>query len=365
MNDCFVALLGQRDSPTDAVEEYCRYLATALAERGIHLEIARIGWAEQGWEQALYELRGSAGKSANAWFLIQYTALAWSRRGFSWRVLSAIRLLKKLGMRVAMVFHDVEPYSGQRIVDRVRRNVQLKTMRQAARSSDVSIFTVPVEKVSWTGGLTAKTAFIPVGANLPAPERAWAGNKTGSEKLLTVGMFAVSSGRLAEEEAKLTANIFVHVTGKLGRVRLVVMGRNSTAAEQGLRENLKGLPVDVTVYGMLPAEEVVNVLRSCDAMLFLRGPISSRRGSAIAGIACGLPVIACEGRETAAPITEAGVVLIPPDSLDKFGPALLRVLEDPSYRAALAENSREAQKMHFCWRAIAARYEKILRNPDG
>lgn len=365
MNSRYVALLGQRDSPTDAVEEYCRYLSTALLENGIKLEIARVRWAEKGWKEALAELRTSADQDPNTWFLIQYTALAWSRRGFSWRVLRVIRLLKKSGARVAAVFHDVEPYSGKRIVDQFRRNVQLNTMRGAVRLCDVSIFTVPVKKIPWIAGLTAKTAFVPVGANLPAPERAWTSEATEPGKPPTVGIFAVSSGRLAEDEAKLTADIFSHVTEKLGGVRLAVMGRNSAASEQVLREKLKGIPVEVVVHGMLSGEEVVDVLGSCDAMLFLRGPISSRRGSAIAGIACGLPVIAREGGETAAPVTEAGVVLLPAMASEEFGPALLRVLEDQTYRSELAQRSRNAQRQYFCWQAIAASYAKILQQPDG
>ncbi len=361
MNERFVALLGQKDSPTDAVEEYCRYLATALVERGIHLEIARIGWAEQGWKQALAELRTTAEKDRQSLFLIQYTALAWSRRGFSWFVLRAIRLLKKSGSRVAVVFHDVEPYHGGRIVDRFRRSIQRHTMRQAVKLSDVSIFTVPVEKIPWISGLAEKAVFVPVGANLPAPERAWTKHILESRQAPTIGMFAVSSGRLAEEEAKLTADIFAHVTGKFGQVRLAIVGRNSLGAEQVLREKLRGMPVELVVYGLLSGDEVVGVLGSCDAMLFLRGPISSRRGSAIAGIACGLPVVACEGPETAAPITEAGVVLLTRTTAEEFGPALIRVLQDQIYRSELAQRSREAYTRYFSWNVIASQFMAVMQ----
>jgi glycosyltransferase involved in cell wall biosynthesis len=360
-----VALLGQRDSPTDAVEEYCSYLATALLENGILLEVERVPWAEKGWKEALAELRIRAGREQNFHFFIQYTALAWSRRGFSWRVLSAIRVLKESGTSVAMVFHDVEPYYGERIVDRFRRFVQRYTMRQAVRLCDFSIFTVPVERIPWIAGLTEKTAFVPVGANLPAPERAWTKQALEPRRLPTIGMFAVSSGQLMQEEAKLIADIFSHVTRNLGEVRLAVLGRNSTAAEQVLREKLKGIPVEIVVHGILSGEEVVKVLGSCDAMLFLRGAISSRRGSAIAGIACGLPVIAVRGEETAAPVTEAGVVLLSAYAAEDLGPALVRVLKDQTYRSELAQRSRDAQRQYFCWQAIAASYARILEKLDG
>jgi glycosyltransferase involved in cell wall biosynthesis len=96
-------------------------------------------------------------------------------------------------------------------------------------------------------------------------------------------------------------------------------------------------------------------------LLFVRDAISTRRGSAIAGIACGLPVIAQAGAETAAPVTEGGVVLVPEDDESGFGPALQRVLSDEPYRAALAARSREAQSRYFSWAVIAEEYARVLR----
>jgi glycosyltransferase involved in cell wall biosynthesis len=106
-------------------------------------------------------------------------------------------------------------------------------------------------------------------------------------------------------------------------------------------------------------------LACCDVLLFVRGGISSRRGSAIAGIACGLPVVALDGPETASPITEAGVVFADPKRQSGLGEALLRVLSDAEYRGLLAERSRRAQEKYFSWRAIAARYAEALGAADG
>lgn len=365
MSSRCVALLGQPDSPTDAVEDYCNYLALALPKKGIQLEIARVAWKEKGWRQALAELGTNIRKEPPQWFFLHYTALAWSRRGFPWRVLRVLRLLKRTGARVATVFHDVEPYRGSRTIDRLRRVIQLKTMRRAVHLCDASIFTVPVEKIRWLGNGRETAVFIPVGANLPAPERAWIRDPLKLGTPPTVAMFALSSGGLAEEEARFTADILSQVTQSLGHARLAVMGRNSGTAGQILREKLSGMPVELVVHGMLSGEELVTVLSSCDALVFLRGAISSRRGSAIAGIACGLPVIAEGGWETAAPIADAGVVLVHPRTPSEFGHALLRVLQDPAHRAQLANRSRIAQREHFSWDAIAARYVKLLESSDA
>jgi hypothetical protein len=52
-----IALLGRRDEPTDAVEDYCRYLGQALVAHDIQLEIRRVPWNEHGWAAALEALR--------------------------------------------------------------------------------------------------------------------------------------------------------------------------------------------------------------------------------------------------------------------------------------------------------------------
>ncbi|MGH9678032.1 MAG: hypothetical protein ACRD36_13090, partial [Candidatus Acidiferrum sp.] len=91
---------------------------------------------------------------------------------------------------------------------------------------------------------------------------------------------------------------------------------------------------------------------------------SSRRGRAIAGIAGGLPVVAMAGRETASPITEAGVVLLSAGAAEKeWGAALERVLTNRKYCDALAERSRRAQALYFSWQAIAARFAEALQGP--
>lgn len=356
-----VALLGRRDSPTDAVEEYCTYLASALREIGIDLELARVEWEKDGWRAALQGVRSRALNDKNTWFLLQYTALAWSRRGFSWRALSVLRILKRSWARCGIVFHDAEPFFGNRLVDRTRRQMQLATMRRALRLADLAIVTVPAEKIPWAGGAPRKPIFIPVGANLPEPERAWKLRETRAGRVPTIAVFSLSPGQLGEEEARTIARAALRVTEQIGALRIVLMGRNSDVARAPLEQGLRGKPVELVVHGILPGERVVQELGACEAMLFVRGPISSRRGSCIAGIACGLPVIASEGWETGEPITGAGVVLVPPDATDEFGPALLRVLTDQAYRDSLAQRSRCAYSEHFAWRAIAAKFADVLR----
>jgi len=355
-----IALLGRQDEPTDAVEEYCRYLGGSLRNRGFAMELARVPWAERGWSVALRELRERAREWGGKWVLLQYTALAWSARGFPLNFLRVVNELRKSGARVAIVYHDVEPYSGRRMVDWLRRMSQLQVMRRGLQRADVAVFTVPLNVVSWIGNSHASATFIPVGANLPVdtfPDTKSCEREGGP---LRVAVFGITEGATGRNECAQIVDAVGFAAARGGPILLHAFGRGARECEDELRKALEDVAVELRVQGVLPAEEVVKALRSSDVMLFVRAPIASRRGSAIAGIACGLPVIAYSGVETAPPITEAGVVLVSRGNNTELGEALLRILTDAAFRKSLAEQSRQAQQRYFNWDAIAERYIAAL-----
>jgi glycosyltransferase involved in cell wall biosynthesis len=107
------------------------------------------------------------------------------------------------------------------------------------------------------------------------------------------------------------------------RLRLVVLGRGSKEAENYLKDALRNVGVELSVLGLLPAEEVANILADADLMLFVRGPLSGRRGSAVAGIASGLPIVGYSGSETTFPLTEAGLELVPEGDHEALACALV------------------------------------------
>jgi len=355
-----IALLGRKDEPTDALEEYCRYLGNALRTHDIQLEIARIPWEITGWPNALRNLERQAERWRGAVVLIQYTALGWSSRGFPWEVPSVLRVLKSAGARVGLVFHDVEPYAGSRLVDSLRRSAQVRTMRDILSKADFAVFTVPFERISWLRAAPRNAAFIPVGANLPIPSVLAVGSRENTTP--TIGVFSITGGQSGARETEVIVAAVRHASQTLGTLRLSVFGRQAELREADLRSGLKDLPVEVSVDGVVAPERVVQKLSACDVLLFVRGGISSRRSSAIAGIACGLPVIAYSGSETAPPITDAGVVLFPPDQPCQLHASLVRVLSDANYRNDLAARSRAVFEAHFAWPTIAGRFAKLL-NP--
>jgi glycosyltransferase involved in cell wall biosynthesis len=239
--------------------------------------------------------------------------------------------------------------------------MQLYTMREALRLANLAILTISPRKNTWLLPNHPNALFIPVGANLPSAEPFSQQRKTNESDARTICVFSVSGGSAGAQEVDEIVSAMRYAAEQIKTsLRLVVFGRNVESAERQLQERLRDSAVELTVHGVLPAEEIVRILSSSDVLLFVRGPISTRRGSAISGIACGLPVIARAGFETDAPITEAGVVLLPPDATNEFGPALVRILTDSAYRSSMAERSRKAQERYFSWSAIAEQYVKAL-----
>jgi glycosyltransferase involved in cell wall biosynthesis len=370
MTQPVIALLGRKDEPTDAVEEYCSYLGEALQPMGFELKISRVPWEKQGWPASLEALRSQAADWRGKWILVQYTALAWSERGFSWRVLRVLRILRNSGVRVGVIFHDIEPFAGKRWVDRLRRAVQFHVMRRLRSAAELAIFTVSIKKVSWLSRAEKNSHFIPVGPNLPLAASLSLERETTQDLSDTpnnipgIAVFSITGGYAGARETEIIINAARHAAVAVGKVRLVVFGRYAELRESALRHGLRDSAVELSVEGVIDPAQIIARFNACDVLLFIRGPISSRRGSAIAGIACGLPLVGYAGSETAPPITEAGVVFVPQGQPDALHAALIHILQDPVYRATLAQRSQVTYQAHFSWTAIAAQFAALLRNQN-
>jgi glycosyltransferase involved in cell wall biosynthesis len=356
-----VALVGQRDEPTDGVADYCAWLGGALGACDFELATFRVRWPELSWSSALAELREKAEQWRGCWVLLQYTAMAWSRHGFPGRVPGIVSALKKSGVRCGVVFHDYHPFPGNRIIDRVRRAYQLHILWRLYQLADVAIFTAPLDKVSWAPAHDQKSAFIPVGANCPEP----VAFSPHSEGLKTVAVYCVTAGRRMVQEVSDIGYAVKSTESVAGALKLVVFGRGSQEAASALKAEFAGTAIDVEVLGLLSPEDVSRTLVRADVLLFVRGEISTRRGSAIAGIACGLPIVGFQSVDTAWPLTEAGLLLVPEGDREALSIALTKVISDPALRQSLQQRSRHAQEHYFSWLAIAQRLAGVLHGPGA
>ena len=209
-----IALLGRKDEPTDALEEYCLYLSAALQTQNVQLQLHRVQWEVSGWDAALKSLAKQAIQWRDTWVLIQYTALAWSARGFPRKVLSVLKTLKSADARVGIVFHDVEPYKGTRLIDSIRHSSQVYTMRRALALADLAVFTVPPDRLSWLSVTPSNAMFAPVGANLPVPEVFMP--PVRPDQIPTIGVFGITGGEPGVRETQIILTAVRHAAKEIG-----------------------------------------------------------------------------------------------------------------------------------------------------
>jgi glycosyltransferase involved in cell wall biosynthesis len=351
-------LLGRRDEPTDGVTDYCQFLAEALARRNTRLEITRVPWFEHGWPHALAELQRESKDWQGEWALLQYTALAWSRRGLPLHVMRVARVLEGNGARLGVVFHDATSMYSPRLLDRARYRIQEMIMRHLYDRAAKSIVTVPPETIAWLPSKPTRAAYIPIGANIPESlePRAYDPQSTPH----TIGIFSVTGGAAADAEVRDISVAAKTVKEALGAVRLELFGRGAENAQKRLEYALEGSGVALRVRGILPAAEITRTLASCDALLCVRGYSTSRRGTAIAGVACGLPLIGYGEPGSDPAIDAAGVALSPWRDAAALAESLVRILSDRNLWQELHQRSVKAQRDFFSWTAVANRYVDAL-----
>ena len=258
-----------------------------------------------------------------------------------------------------MLFHEAarQPV-GPRLRDKIRGTCQDWVIRRAFRATDKAIFTVPLEKVGWLPRTQAKAAYIPIGANIPeATFHREPRDPDHNGK--TVAVFCLSLNSNRELEVADLAHAAQRVRQAVGPVRFVVLGKGSEEARTEIESAFQGLDVELTVCGRLPADQISETLASADVLLYLYGYVSQTRGSVLAGVACGMPIVGYIGKARE-PIHEAGVELVPYRDREALAAALVRVLSDDALRAELRRRSREAQQRLFSWDSIAQKYIRAL-----
>lgn len=356
----WIALLGRRDTPVDGVEDYCRFLGDALGTRGIELKRARVPWLENGWMRGLYWLAQESTAWRGKWVVVQYTALSWSRRGFPFAALAVLAILRRSGACVAVMFHEPYRQGGSRWVDLVRGACQDWVIRRLYRGATKAIFADPLEKISWLPKNDAKATIIPIGANIPEPAARPEFSSRPDEEPKNVAVFCLTEPPKQQLEVADICQAVQSAVANGSKVRVVFLGRGTREAAEEIAKAFSNVPVEVSVLGVIGDGEVSETLARSDAMLCVRGEITPRRGSVIAGIACGLPIVGYEGAAGGTPLTEAGIEFVPYRDREALGRALSRVLTDRDLQNRLRKKSLYAQQKFFSWHQIAASYFDFL-----
>jgi glycosyltransferase involved in cell wall biosynthesis len=359
--ETWIALLGRNDVPADGIADYCAYLGQNLATRGIELNPVRVEWAERGWLWAVWDLWLRSQGWRGLWVISQYTAMAWSDRGFPVGALACIAILRAHGVRCAVLFHEPWGVSGPRAIDKVRCGFQNWTVRTLHRFTEKSIFTIPLNTVSWLPVNDTKSVFIPLGPNIPEnlTRRTALENSAGVTR--TAVVFCVSDSPYGEREVADVAGAMCTAASHGLRLRAVFVGRGTADQKKAIIEAFAGSNIEVVIRGVCDAPEVAQIFSESDVMLAVRGRLYLRRGSALAGLACGLPIVGYGGEATGTILEQGGIALVPFGNREALGAALREILTSSTLWQDMHEKSLALQQKYFSWDVIAAEFDHFLR----
>lgn len=281
----------------------------------------------------------------------------------------------RMVLRVVTTFHDLLPPYLFPKAGPLRDGVT----RLLACTSDAAIATNGADMATlrrWG----VRAALVPIGSNipfivngLPVPGeyerfRARYGIPIDATLLATFGLINQSKGL----DTIIDALALLRDEGMPAFLLVVGAGAGANdatnrATESAFRGRImaRGLAAHVAFTGPLAAGEVARTLAYCDAcVLPYRDGASPRRGSLLAALAQGIVVITTPPQSGAydglPPLTDAGVVFVPPDDA-AVAAAVRRGAAEPP--AARAERGHAAMRYiaHFDWGAIARRTLAVYR----
>jgi glycosyltransferase involved in cell wall biosynthesis len=297
-------------------------------------------------------LRAEDGRSA---LILQYNPFAFARWGFApWLPagLAALRLRRNRPFVGVMVHEPYVPMDSPRwVVLGIWQRLQLAAVRACADVTFTSI-------TAWEDLLRRSVPrgpvrHLPVGSNFPDMRDSRAAFRSD----LGVRDEELVAAALGRDHPSWMGSYVVAAANAIAasgkRVVLLALGASTP--------ELPGLDSAVRVErpGMLEAEELAGHLAAADLFLApLIDGISTRRGSVMAGLQHGLPVLGTEGPLTDAVLADTEAVrLAKVGRPDEFATAAARLAEDPEQRRGMGVAARHLYETQFDWPVVA---EKLL-----
>jgi glycosyltransferase involved in cell wall biosynthesis len=335
------------------VADYTRLLAGELARRGesVHVwapsrgrddlaepgvTIRRIpGFGPRGFREINEGLREGRGQAR---LFVQYVPTALGLRGMN---VPMIRWLCSRAEELWVQFHEVA--LGWQLWRKPQLHlmhaVQLWMAASLARRAN-RIF-VSIE--GWRDRLGAagnRAVWLPIPSNLPVTVDESA--QRSARKEMGSGPWVAHFGTYAPAIVRDLVPTIRSIAREHPTARFLLLGR-------GAERMSEGLPRDrLHITGELPATGVAARLSVADVALqpFPDG-ISTRRTSAMAPLALGVPVVSTSGPFTDSVWHEGGVALAPAGASLELARVVGDLLQDPERRAALGRRGAELYRRRF------------------
>jgi glycosyltransferase involved in cell wall biosynthesis len=340
--DGSVLVVYQTTGAIDAIDQYSRLLVEALRERGVS-----VGYEGHGPRSA------QGAREPPQWVLLQYNPYAYGRFGVAPALLrDTLAMRRKTGARLVVMVHEawIAMNDPKSYAVGLWQRGQLRALLMLADGVMTSTEALARE-------VGADAVHAPIGSNItPAnvtPERARA--SFGMDARLIVGLF----GR--EHESRALGHVeaaIAELARSHGADGLAVLNIGADAAPI---TTPPGVPVIAP--GAVSEAEVSKHLLASDVILlpFTDG-LSTRRGTLMAALAHGKPVVGLRGSNTDKVLDQAAGALVLVGSGDPgdYARAVCALCADPDRMHAVGARARELYESCFDWPLAAQRVVSLL-----
>jgi glycosyltransferase involved in cell wall biosynthesis len=322
-------ITGEYPPQVGGVSDYTRLLARALAAIGDEVTvwapacsgpaprdpgvmIHRLGCSSFGL-QALAELNAALDRYPRPHrILVQYVPHA-----FGWKAMNlpfCLWLWSRRRTPIDLMYHEVVfPLSWSQPFHHQLLGLATRLMAYCATGSAQNIFisTPAWEKFIQPFDRKKRLTWLPIPSNIPTEVNADDVAELRRRLLSGDGALLGCFGTYGQHTSAMLRAIIPALLEREQNRRVLLAGRGGHALAQDLVNDEAALRERVITPGNLAASEVSRHLAACDLLLqpYPDG-ISSRRGSSMAGLALGIPIVTNEGALSEALWRESGAVAL-------------------------------------------------------
>ena len=294
------------------------------------------------------------------WLFVQFNQFSYGRYGFNPWLPWTLREIHRRNpdVRIAWMAHEnfVPPKNWKFAIMRQWQRWQFRKLGEIADSIFFSIDPWVRKYQSWFPETTV--SHLPVGSNIP--HEGW--SRIEARQAIGIDPDAFVVGVFGTMRAsRLPGHIRAAVLALHERdphMRVLYVGPDGEALQAALPE------ISLADAGRLPASEVSVHLSAMDIHLapFVDG-MSTRRGSAIAGLQHGVATLSTDGRLTDAfwsTLDQPAILLSPSENTKAYVEHALALHTDSRLRKAVAERGQMLFEYMFSWSSIACRLVDTL-----
>ncbi len=225
--------------------------------------------------------------------------------------------------------------------------------------------TIPAWEAHWRPyalGRKLTFSWLPVVSNIPVIDDPEAIKAVRSRYVAAEGSIVGHFGTYDRHNTNLLLAAVLPLIGNGSKDVFLLLGRGGEEVRDALLHNYPEMADRVCATGALEASDLSLHLRACDVMLqpYIDG-VNSRRGSTMAALAHGVPVITTSGRLTESLWAESeAVALVPVEDLTALVEATRRLLPDVAARRSMSAAAKAMYAKRFDVKLIVGTLRRDL-----